>query len=92
VQSIIKVFQKVFSEGEIVLFGSRIDDNQKGGDIDLFIKPSVVSDSLFEQKLRFLTALKKEIGDQKIDLVLEPYAPDALKQEVYRTGVILCRP
>ena len=91
VQSIVSTFQKVFSEGEIVLFGSRVDDTQKGGDIDLFVKPSVVSESLFKQKICFLAELKQAIGDQKIDLVLEPYAPENLKQEIEQTGVVLWR-
>jgi predicted nucleotidyltransferase len=32
-----KVFQNF--EGEIYMFGSRLDNNKKGGDIDLIIKP-----------------------------------------------------
>jgi len=67
-EAIKKVFKEVFREGEIYLFGSRMDDKKRGGDIDLYL---VVRDknNLFEKKLKFLAKLKKIIGDQKIDVV-----------------------
>jgi len=33
-----KIFLEVFKEGSIYLFGSRMDDMKRGGDIDLYIK------------------------------------------------------
>ncbi len=56
---------------EIFLYGSRIDDSLKGGDIDLLV---IVPNSEFSffQNLQFkiLNNLKKQksIGDRKIDL------------------------
>ena len=38
VDSIKNVFNDVFCEGAIYLFGSRVDDTKKGGDIDLYIE------------------------------------------------------
>ena len=38
IKSIKETFIKIFKDGEIYLFGSRLDDNIKGGDIDLYIE------------------------------------------------------
>lgn len=37
IESIKRTFLEVFKCGEIYLFGSRVDDTKKGGDIDLYI-------------------------------------------------------
>jgi predicted nucleotidyltransferase len=52
---------------KILLFGSRANDAEKGGDIDLLVESLVLD---FNAKLEILAAIKAEIGDQKIDLVL----------------------
>jgi len=57
----------------VTLFGSRIDDSKKGGDIDLLIKcnETISRDELYALKLKFLVQLKKRIGDQKIDVLID---------------------
>ena len=64
---------EVFGEcAGVWLFGSRADDSKKGGDIDLLIRPDPQStDKLFERKIRFLTLLERELGERKIDVVIE---------------------
>jgi predicted nucleotidyltransferase len=52
---------------EIYLYGSRVDDSARGGDIDLL----VVSDQLgFREMLRLRTAILDRIGWQQLDLVV----------------------
>jgi predicted nucleotidyltransferase len=38
IRDIKESFHRVFGTGKIYLFGSRVDDSSKGGDIDLFIE------------------------------------------------------
>lgn len=52
----------------LYLFGSRVDDSKRGGDIDLLI----VSDKLTKKDLRALRVeFFKHFGEQKLDIVLD---------------------
>ena len=76
----------------VALFGSRTEDSKKGGDIDLFIKCSNLnaSDDLYQLKLNFLVQLKKRIGDQKIDVLIDAgQANNAIFKTVEKKGIIL---
>ncbi len=55
---------------ELRLYGSRADDQQKGGDIDLLLLLQDKNDAsiLLSEKHKILAAIKEKIGDQKIDL------------------------
>jgi addiction module RelB/DinJ family antitoxin len=72
IKIIIKCFNQCFlPEDELILFGSRVNLDKKGGDIDLCIKTALSDYSEAEErKLLFLINLKKLIGEQKIDVVL----------------------
>ena len=73
--SIIKstVRQTLGDSAVVSLFGSRLDDSRKGGDIDLYIEglPLSLSEQL-DAKLRLLVQLKRQLGEQKIDIVFAP--------------------
>ena len=57
---------------EISLFGSRTKDHLKGGDLDLIILLEELADSnLRNIKAEFLLALYYQLGEQKIDLVID---------------------
>jgi len=55
-------------DAKLYLFGSRLDDSKKGGDIDLL----VVSPKLTKRHLRNIRLdFFKQFGEQKIDIVLD---------------------
>ncbi|UQB43252.1 nucleotidyltransferase domain-containing protein [Thiomicrospira microaerophila] len=88
-QTVIKnTFLDVFKQGEIYLFGSRVDDTKKGGDIDLFIHVEDSAD-LFEKKITFLAKLKRQLGDQKIDIVFAKDENRLIEQEIKKCRIAL---
>ena len=59
------------AEANVWLFGSRVDDAARGGDIDLYIEPATENaEEIVESKLRFLVTMYKKLGGQKIDVVI----------------------
>ena len=73
VSSIRILTQEIFGQQTIVrLFGSRLIDSKKGGDIDLFLQLSedYNARTLLFKKAEFITRLEQFIGEQKIDLVI----------------------
>lgn len=61
----------ILSNAELKLFGSRVNDQAKGGDIDLLVVfPNTLAyEHALEKKLMILVDLKQKLGDQKIDLI-----------------------
>ena len=86
--SIKKAFKDVFKNGEIYLFGSRVDDNKRGGDIDIYIIPQI-KENLREKKSLFLSKLYEYIGEQKIDIIIAKDKNRLIEQEAIKNGVRL---
>ncbi len=86
IEAINQTFKEIFKKGKIYLFGSRVNDNKKGGDIDLFI----ISDNAnMQKKIEFLSLLKEKIGDQKIDVVISRDKNRTIEQKALKEGVLL---
>jgi predicted nucleotidyltransferase len=82
--------QTVFTfdpNAKIYLFGSRVRDDLKGGDIDLLVLTDKIS-SLGE-KIKLELRLEDAIGEQKIDIVI----PNKVNQEfvalILKEGLLL---
>lgn len=59
------------AHSHVWLFGSRVDDDKKGGDIDLYIEPDIQEpEKLVDARLSFLVEMHRVLGEQRIDLVL----------------------
>ncbi len=67
IESIRNSVKNNISDYELRLFGSRVDDNKKGGDIDLLLLTIEKIES--SKKRKILREIKNLIGEQKIDLV-----------------------
>ncbi len=87
--AIIKHAQESFGmDSRIYLFGSRLDDAKRGGDIDLYIIPEHQND-LYKRKITMLSNLKKEIGEQKIDLVISKDQSRLIEKVALNEGIEL---
>jgi len=76
-------------KARVVLFGSRVDDSKRGGDIDLLIQPESPGEVL-NRKLQFLGILEREMGERKIDVVIEnPGDTRPIVRVARETGVAL---
>jgi len=83
---------QVFGENvQVFLFGSRVDDNQKGGDIDLLIELSQDMDDAVARSIRLNGRLQQKLGQQKIDIII--YMPNQsilpIHQSAKATGILL---
>jgi len=83
-QIIIDAIQSIDHEAKVYLFGSRVDDSLRGGDIDLlvFSRKMNYGDKLIVKKKIFLA-----LGEQKVDLLIckdtnEPFVRMALEKGV----------
>ena len=76
------------------LFGSRVDDNKRGGDIDLLIEtPQPMPPAeLVDHRTRFVSRLYRELEEQRIDIVItahEQQDPRPVVASAKRTGILL---
>lgn len=70
----------------IILFGSRADDLKKGGDIDIFI----ISDKITRNDKRNIRInLEDNLGEQKIDILLESEPKTPIARIAIREGIEL---
>ena len=78
--------REVDSEASIYLFGSRVDDAAKGGDIDLLVFSKRITLML---KLSILAQLHQKLGDRKIDIAVYPDDSRPFPRMVMQEGVRL---
>ncbi|WP_024787143.1 nucleotidyltransferase domain-containing protein [Lebetimonas sp. JH369] len=63
IKNIIRLYDK---KAKIYIFGSRIDDRKKGGDIDIFVLSDKINFNIKKNKKKFFLLF----GDRKIDLII----------------------
>jgi hypothetical protein len=82
--------ERYFGKGSTVrLFGSRVDDSKRGGDIDLYVEPTNRQINLLDARANLWGELQVQLGEQKIDIVLANEEKLLIDQEAITKGVIL---
>ncbi|CAH9018337.1 nucleotidyltransferase domain-containing protein [Candidatus Nitrosacidococcus sp. I8] len=80
------------SDAKVYLFGSRTDDTQLGGDIDLLVEVNRMADSStrLDHRIKLKTQLYQLIGEQKIDLVINyTNTPETAFQKSIKKNALL---
>lgn len=79
------------ADARVYLFGSRVDDKRRGGDIDLLVEVTHDLDNIASATARFTAKLQRRLGDRRIDVLLVD--PQTRQQTIHRvareTGIIL---
>lgn len=88
IQSIIQVAKEIYGESvEVYLFGSRTDNEKRGGDIDLLIRTTSEKKGVLA-RIRMVARLKQLLGEQKID-VIGDHEESLVAKEALITGIRL---
>ncbi len=77
---------RIDGQAAIYLYGSRVDDAAKGGDIDLLVLSSHID---LMAKLDILAQLHKALGERKIDLAIYPDDSRSFARIAMQSGVRL---
>lgn len=95
--AIAQAARDVFAPGTtVLLFGSRVDDHQRGGDIDLLVETPerMTPAELVDHRTRFVSRLYRMLEEQRIDAVITVrHQPDSrpVVASAKRTGILLAQ-
>jgi len=85
---IIDAVVNVDPNAKVWLFGSRVDDNKKGGDIDIAIFSEKIDKDVM-QKIQVKRLICDRIGEQKIDIVTTNSGKEAIFRLAVAEGIQL---
>ena len=86
-ETIKNTIHSVFGEVGVYLFGSRVDDSKKGGDIDLYIISSLCENTF--QKKRRVKVMLEDLLFKPVDIVLSRDPKSLIEKEALKGVKIL---
>ncbi len=81
-KSIRHIVGQLCGDADIWLFGSRVDDSKRGGDIDLYVETG--NEIKIMERLRLISMLQRALGLRKIDLVIR--TPNSTERAIFQTA------
>ena len=88
IEAILQVAEDIYgTDVKVYLFGSRVDDSRRGGDIDLLVRTTSAKKGILE-RVRMAARIKSLIGDQKIDIIGD-YEDNQVVREALKNGILL---
>lgn len=86
-----EVTSQLGSDVIVRLFGSRVDDTQRGGDIDLLIEPRQPLAHCIQAECKLAARLFIRLGGRKVDvLIKDPTMPSQpIHEQAITHGIVL---
>jgi predicted nucleotidyltransferase len=86
-----EVGRQIGSDAVVRLFGSRVDDAQRGGDIDLLIEAGHPLANRIQAECKLAASLYIKLGGRKVDvLIKDPMMPlQPIHRQAIAHGVML---
>ena len=88
IQHILQVAREIYGESvKVYLFGSRLNADKRGGDIDLLVRTEQEKKGVLA-RIRMAARLKQRLGEQKIDIIGD-HENSIVAQEALKNGILL---
>jgi predicted nucleotidyltransferase len=81
---LIAAIRTVDAEAKIWLFGSRVDDTKKGGDIDIAILSGAIK---LRERMKIRQSIEDVLGEQKIDILVSEDGAAPFFRLAVETGI-----
>jgi len=78
-----ETISRYINNPKIILFGSRVDDNKKGGDIDILVETD--ENIMMKTEIKILAECEIKGIDRKIDMIFK--TPFKKEQSIFKTAI-----
>ena len=81
------ILSQIFGEATIYIFGSRLDDTKRGGDIDIFVQLKKPTENLRTKRAKAQLLLEEKLL-KPVDILIEGEVHSAIADEAKRDVAI----